>query len=117
MSLKLFYLPQLLISRDIQAIQITNKYLEFVGLAQDSYAIVANIKIEKGDLAAIVDLKTNAVICGLYDEEFGIVCLENEISEPVLFDIAEIEIIGKIIGVGRIDNVNETSIVVKSLID
>lgn len=102
---------------NIQTIQISNKHLEYAGLEQGSFAIVACIEIEKGDLAAIMDLETHAVVCGFYDQAFGIVCLENQLSEPMLFDIDSIEILGKIIGVGKPDSSNEKNIYVTSLIN
>jgi hypothetical protein len=39
------------------------------------------------------------VICGLYDCEFGIVCLERGDDDPQLFNEDDISILGKIIGV------------------
>lgn len=91
--------PQLSHYDDIQVVQIQNRHLEAVGLKQDSLAIVVNEAVNRGDLAAISERETEAVMCGFYDCDFGIVCLEGIESEPQLFDENEIEILGKIVGV------------------
>jgi len=91
--------PQLSHYDDIQVVQIQNRHLEAVGLKQDSLAIVVNETVNRGDLAAISERETEAVMCGFYDCDFGIVCLEGIESEPQLFDENEIEILGKIVGV------------------
>ncbi|MCD9186566.1 MAG: hypothetical protein LUM44_09035 [Pyrinomonadaceae bacterium] len=91
--------PQLSHYDDIQVVQIQNRHLEAVGLKQDSLAIVVRETVNRGDLAAISERETEAVMCGFYDCDFGIVCLEGIESEPQLFDENEIEILGKIVGV------------------
>jgi hypothetical protein len=58
-------------------------------------------KIRRGDLVALVELKTDLVSCGFYDSDFGIVCLEAGGSEPQLFDKADVKILGKIVGVSN----------------
>lgn len=101
---------------DIQAVQIRNTHLEFAGLEKDSFAVVAETEVKKGDLAAITDLETDTVICGFYDEDFGIVCLESENPDPLLFDLKNIEILGKIVGVGKPEKSSGNKIIVKPLL-
>ncbi|MGI8812497.1 MAG: tetratricopeptide repeat protein [Pyrinomonadaceae bacterium] len=84
---------------DYQGIWINNEHLESVGLPKGSLAIIVNEKASRGDLVAISEIETEAVSCGFYDEDFGIVCLEGVNSEPQLFDTADIRVLGKIIGV------------------
>ncbi len=102
--------------KEIQAVQIRNTHFEHAGLEKNSLAIVANTEIRKGDLAAIIDLKTDSVNFGFYEEDFGIICLENQNSEPMLFDVENVEVLGKIIGVGKNENESGNKVVVKSLI-
>lgn len=102
--------------QEIQAVQIRNRHLESAGLEKGSLAIVAEIEVKKGELAAIIDLETDAVNCGFYDEDFGIICLENESSDPMLFDERKIKVLGKIVGVGKPENSSSNKIIVKPLI-
>ncbi len=87
--------------KDIQGIWINNTHLEKFGVVKDSLAIVVPCEeIKRGDLVAVEELENGSVSCGFYDNEFGIVCLESENSEPLLFDEENITVIGKIVGVG-----------------
>lgn len=87
--------------KDIQGIWINNTHLEKFGVVKDSLAIVVpHQEIKRGDLVAIEEIENGNVSCGFYDNEFGIVCLESENSEPLLFDEEKINVIGKIVGVG-----------------
>ncbi|MGI8882884.1 MAG: hypothetical protein ACR2IA_01400, partial [Pyrinomonadaceae bacterium] len=85
--------------KEIQGVWIKNSHLENAGLKKDSLAIVAQSEIKRGDLAAISEIETGAVICGFYDCDFGIVCLEGTNGDPQLFDEKSIKILGKIVGV------------------
>lgn len=98
-DLRLILPPSIAHYEDIQVIRIKNARLEAVGLKKDSLAVVANEKINRGDLAAICEIETDEVSCGFYDSGFGIVCLESNSGEPQLFDEEKIKILGKIVGV------------------
>jgi hypothetical protein len=56
-------------------------------------------------------------MCGFYDfdADFGLVCLEGIGEEPRFFNEAEIEILGKIVGVGKTDKNSKGKIEVKPL--
>ncbi len=84
---------------EIEGVWIKNKHLEKVGLKKGSLAIIVKEKVERGDLVAVLERDSEAVICGFYDIDFGIVCLEAEDKKPQLFDENEIQILGKIVGV------------------
>jgi tetratricopeptide (TPR) repeat protein len=84
---------------DYQGIWISNSDLEQYGLARGSLAIVVRDKVRRGDLIALIELSSDLVSCGLYDSDFGIVCLEALGSEPQLFDESDVKILGKIVGV------------------
>ena len=84
-----------------QGIWISNSDLEQYGLARGSLAIVVPQNVRRGDLVALVELSSDLVSCGLYDCDFGIVCLEALGSEPQLFDESDVKILGKIVGVCR----------------
>jgi tetratricopeptide (TPR) repeat protein len=84
---------------EIQVVRINNQYLENVGLPKDSLAVVAQIEVNRGDLAVVSETASDRVVCGFYDAYFGIVCLEAKSGDPYLFDENEITILGKIVGV------------------
>jgi tetratricopeptide (TPR) repeat protein len=84
---------------DYQGIWISNSDLEQYGLARGSLAIVVPHKVRRGDLIALIELSSDLVSCGIYDSDFGIVCLEALGSEPQLFDESDVGILGKIVGV------------------
>jgi len=99
-SLKLS-LPQSISNYEkYQGIWIKNSDLEPFGLSRGSLAIVAPVKVSRGDLVALLERSSDLVSCGFYDCDFGIVCLEaGGASEPQLFDIGDVEILGRIVGV------------------
>jgi tetratricopeptide (TPR) repeat protein len=84
---------------DYQGIWISNSDLEQYGLARGALAIVVPHKVRRGDLIALIELSSDLVSCGVYDSDFGIVCLEALGSEPQLFDESDVKILGKIVGV------------------
>jgi tetratricopeptide (TPR) repeat protein len=99
-SLKLS-LPQSISNYEkYQGVWIKNSDLEPFGLAQGSLAIVTPVKVDRGDLVALLERSSDLVSCGFYDCDFGIVCLEaGGVSEPQLFDVGDVEILGRIVGV------------------
>ena len=100
-DLKLVLPPSISHYDDYQGVWINNSDLEPYGLVKGSLAVVVSEKIKRGDLVALVELKTDLVSCGFYDSDFGIVCLEAGGSEPQLFDKADVKILGKIVGVSN----------------
>jgi tetratricopeptide (TPR) repeat protein len=92
--------------RSYSAVRINNSYLEKFGLRSGTLAVIADDKVERGDLVAIEDLTDRSVRCGLFDSDFGLVCLERGDSEPELFDENTVRILGKIVGIA--DNANRT---------
>lgn len=105
--------PSLAHYEDYQGIWITNKHLESIGLAKGSIGIVVNEKISRGDLIALAEIENNAVSCGFYDSEFGIVCLSGIDSEPNLFNENEVRILGKIVGYCRYGENSDGKLVVE----
>jgi len=89
--------------QDFQGVWIKNSHLEPYGLEKDSLAVVTKTDLKRGDLVAINEIATGAVMCGFYDSDFGLVCLEGIGEEPRFFADTEIEILGKIVGVGKSD--------------
>jgi tetratricopeptide (TPR) repeat protein len=79
-------------------IWIKNNHFKEFGLERGRFAIVVETEIEKGDLVAISDNETELVSIGFFEREFGLVALENLLSEPELFNENQITILGKIIG-------------------
>lgn len=100
---------------NVQGVRIRNSHLEKYDLPIDSLAIVAEDKIKRGDLVAVIEIATDSVVCGFYDADFGIVCLENGEGEPTLFDESDIKILGKIIGVCNEDKTSDGKMLVKPL--
>lgn len=98
-GIELILPPELSHHQEIQGVWIKNEHLENVGLRKDSMAIVAESEIKRGDLVAIIEIETDDVVCGFYDADFGVVCLERMSGEPQLYNEDEIQVLGKIIGV------------------
>lgn len=98
-KLELVLPPSLAHYKEYQAVRIKNRHLEKIGLKPDSLAIVVDREIKRGDLVAISEIKNGSVICGFYDSDFGLVCLEGINSAPQLLNESEVKILGKIIGV------------------
>ena len=90
--------------------------MEKYGLKKGGLAIVGSNygEIHRGDLVAIVD-KDDFAVCGIYDKDFGIICLEKPDEEPELFDENEVEILGKIVGYGKPDEKNPDEIIIRSI--
>lgn len=101
--LELVLHPTIAHYQEFQGVWIKNSHLESFGLQKDSLAVVTRTEIKRGDLVAINEIATDSVMCGFYDSDFGLVCLEGIDEEPRLFDEGDIEILGKIVGVGKID--------------
>ena len=98
-EIELVFPPELSSFEEIECIRIKNTHLERYGLTKNSLAIVGKTEIQRGDLVAVVERETNEVSCGIYDYDFGIICLTGDDSEPMLFDEIDIQLLGKIIGV------------------
>lgn len=86
---------------NFRGVWIVNPYFEDRGLAKGSLAIVVDEAIRPGDLVAATDRRTDEVLCGVYDSDFGMICLETEPGQPQLFDEKDISVVGKIVGVCR----------------
>lgn len=100
-NIELVLPPEISHYKEIQGVWIKNKHLEKLGLKKGSLAIIANETVEKGDLTAVIESETQDVSCGIYDSDFGIICLDRLGGEPQLFNEDEIQILGKIIGVAE----------------
>ncbi len=102
-KLELILHPTIAHYQEFQGVWIKNSYLENFGLQKGSLAVVTKAELKRGDLVAINEIATGSVMCGFYDSDFGLVCLEGIGEEPHLFDENDIEILGKIVGVGKTD--------------
>lgn len=107
--------PTLAHYEDYQGIWIKNERLEKFGLPKGSLAVVAKQSIRRGDLIAINDLATDSIVCGFYDADFGLVCLEGIGDDPVFFDESDVVILGKVIGVGQPDQYTPGKIQIKPI--
>ncbi len=100
-KIELILHPSISHYEEFQGVWIKNSHLEKFGLSKGSLAVVTKDEIKRGDLVAISENADGSVVCGFYDADFGIVCLEGIGDEPQLFNEDEITILGKIIGVGN----------------
>lgn len=89
---------------DYQGVRIKNSRLESIGLERGSLAIIGTGEVGKGDLAAVLDVESGEVVCGFFDTDFGMVCLEGCDGEPLLYDESTVRVLGKIIGVCHDEN-------------
>ncbi len=113
--LELVLHPTIAHYQEFQGVWIKNSHLESFGLQKDSLAVAVRTEIKRGDLVAINEIATDSVMCGFYDSDFGLVCLEGIDEEPRLFDEQDIEILGKIVGVGKTDKNSKGKIQVNPL--
>lgn len=114
-KLELVLHPTIAHYQEFQGVWIKNSYLENFGLQKGSLAVVTKAALKRGDLVAINEIATDSVMCGFYDSDFGLVCLEGIGEDPLLFDENDVEILGKIVGVGKTDKNSKGKIQVKPL--
>jgi tetratricopeptide (TPR) repeat protein len=116
-NLELILHPTIAHYQEFQGIWIKNSNLENFGLRQGALAVVTKAEIKRGDLVAVNEIATDSVICGFYDydSDFGLICLERTSAEPKFYNEDEIEILGKIVGVGRSEKDSGGKIVVEPL--
>jgi len=114
-KLELILHPTIAHYQEIQGIWIKNSTFENFGLRKGALAVVTKAEIKRGDLVAINEIATDSVICGFYDSDFGFICLERIGAEPKLYNENEIEILGKIVGVGNPQKDSGGKIVVEPL--
>lgn len=101
---------------DYRGIWISNTRLESIGLVKGSLAIVAKATVNRGDLAAVMEIESGEVTCGFYDADFGIVCLEGAHGDPQIFNESEVRMLGKIVGVSNSGQNEDGRMIVESLI-
>lgn len=114
-KLELILHPTIAHYQEVQGVWIKNSNLENFGLRKGALALVTKAELKRGDLVAINEIATDSVICGFYDSDFGFICLERIGAEPKLYNENEIEILGKIVGVGKSDKNSGGKIVVEPL--
>lgn len=114
-SIELVLDPTLANFTDYQGVWIKNPNLERFGLRHGSLAVVTPTKIKRGDLIALSERSTGNVMCGFYDADFGIICLEGIGDEPLLFNDQEVDVLGKVIGVGNPDGNDDGKIHISPL--
>lgn len=85
----------------LSGVWLSSDALEEFGLTSGSFALIVNDELKSGELAAVEEIADGAVICGKYDSAFGLVCLEGKDGELELFDEDQVEILGRIVGVGK----------------
>ena len=100
---------------DYRGIWINGTRLESIGLVKGSLAIVVKANVKRGDLVAVAEVESGEVICGFYDADFGIVCIEGTDGEPQIFDEKEVRVLGKIVGVCNATQTEDGKMVVESL--
>jgi tetratricopeptide (TPR) repeat protein len=113
--LELLMPPSLVHYDDYKGVWINNDHLAGMGLAAGSLAIVVRDELKRGDLAAVEESSTGHVICGIYDSDFGIVCLERGDQEPLLFNEDDVRVLGKIVGVCQSRKHGEGKMIVEAI--
>lgn len=98
-ALELEIPPSLAAYSQYQGIWINNGHLEQIGIHKGTLTIAVEAPVKRGDLVAVSEIGSGEISCGFYDSDFGLVCLEGCGSEPQLFDVDSIKIIGKIVGI------------------
>ncbi len=114
-DLELFLPPSISHYSRYQAVRIKNTHLEKIGLTQNTLAIVVDSAVNRGDLAAVSQIEDGSIICGYFDSDFGIICLEGIDSEPILLDENSVKILGKIVGFSDGEKDSNGKLIVKAL--
>ncbi|MEZ5344285.1 MAG: tetratricopeptide repeat protein [Pyrinomonadaceae bacterium] len=112
-EIELILPPSLANYDDYQVIRIRNTHLTEIGIHKDSLAVVVEESIRRGDLIALTEIKSDAIICGFYDYFAGIVSISGINSETQLFATEAVKILGKIIGVGSSGNDKDNKIQIR----
>lgn len=113
---ELIFHKSIKVKGEFNGVKIKNNFLENYGLKKGVLAITAKDKIKKGDLVAVLEKENDLVVCGFYDYEFGVVCLDNKKDEPHLYNEDEINILGKIIGYCEINERTTGKILVNPIL-
>ena len=100
---------------EYSGVWINNSHLDDLGIPKGSLAVIVNEKVNRGDLVAAVECESGAVICGYYDSDFGMICLESGSGQPHLFDENAITIKGKIVGVCRDGKTSDGKMIVEPI--
>lgn len=85
-------------NQEFFGVWIKNNGFEKIGLKKGNLAVIVKGKAQIGELVAVCDKKTDLVVIGFYESEYGLICLENYTDEPELMDENDVIIMGKIVG-------------------
>lgn len=85
-------------NQEFAGVWIKNKDFEKIGLKKGNLAIVVKGPVETGDLVAIFNNETDLASIGFFENQYGLICLENYSREPELLDENQVTIMGKIVG-------------------
>lgn len=114
-DLKLILPPSIAHYNNYQGVWINNADLTPYGLTRGSLAIVVPSQVRRGDLVALIEIETDFLSCGFYDNDFGIVCLEAGGSEPQLFNESDVKVLGRIVGVCDVNGNDDEPLEVRAL--
>ncbi len=106
-SVELVLHPSLSTYENYRAVRIKNNHLAKIGLTKGSIAFVVKEEVKSGDLIALTEIETDSTICGYYDSYFGMVSLEGIKPEPILYQVEEVRILGKIVGISSSNNTSD----------
>lgn len=85
-------------NQEFSGVWIKNKDFEKIGLKKGNLAIVVKGVVARGDLVAVCNKETDLVTIGFFENQYGLICLENYSHEPELLDENRVTIMGKIVG-------------------
>lgn len=90
--------PEILPNQEFFGVCIKNTDFEKIGLKKGILALAVKSAVNRGDLVAVSDKATDLVSIGFYENDFGLICLENFADEPILLNENQVVIIGKVVG-------------------
>lgn len=90
--------PQIPNNQNFFAVWIKNDTFFNLGIKKGFLAIGVKCEVKNGDFIAVCENKNDLITIGFLNKDLGLICLENDLCEPDLFDESEIFIMGKIVG-------------------
>lgn len=100
---------------DYRGVWVHTSCLAEIGIERGSLALIVNETPVRGEPVAIMINETQEVACGYYDAEFGMIGLDGDGRDPMLFSEDDVKILGKIVGICRKEKTPDGRMIVEPI--